>query len=156
MLVMIGSLPYRPWQTVVLGCGLGAVYSLGPSFAMWAYPGQPIAVVTDTYVFLGTLTLICAAISARMYNSRYSGFQARCSEEDIRVRHEESEREYRMLFEDSADGIFEIDNTTNHFSRVNPSLIEMLVTSRSTAPVFVIFTFAELISPRWVCGTGPS
>ena len=61
-----------------------------------------------------------------MYNSRYSGFLARCSEQDIRRRHEESERDYRMLFENSADGIFEIDNTTNQFARVNPSLVEML------------------------------
>ncbi|MCH9030991.1 MAG: PAS domain-containing protein, partial [candidate division Zixibacteria bacterium] len=125
LFIGVGTMPYRAWQTIGLGASLFLVTYYGAIYAPPYFGMEPSKLSPNTINFFVVLTFISAGISALKYRIHYTTYLARSRETKLRKQMEDSEYKYRGLFENSADGIFVIDNTTNKFVQVNPAIVKL-------------------------------
>lgn len=126
MLMAVGTMPYRPAQTAVLGLALGTVYALTELLSPMMFDHRPVNVFPDLPAFVIILTAMCTGVSGLIYRSRYDYYRAHREEEDLRQKITESERQFRSLFENSADGIFVYSDDVNGFIMANPAVEDVL------------------------------
>jgi len=126
MLVAIGTMPYRGWQTLLMGILFGVTYLLCMSYVPAVFSLAPLGIEPEGFVFLGLSTIFCTAISMLIYTGRFRQYRARREEKSLRQQVAISEQKYRSLFEDSADGIFVIDVRAAKVILCNSALQEML------------------------------
>lgn len=126
MLLAVGTMPYRPLQTALLGLLLGIVYALTELLVPGMYNHNPVDVFPDLPAFVIVLTAMCTGVSGLIYRSRYDYHCAHQEEEDLRRKISESERQFRSLFENSADGIFVYSEDAGGFIMANPAVEHVL------------------------------
>jgi PAS domain S-box-containing protein len=144
MLIGIGTMPFRPQQTMALGVLLSGIL-LGTTRLVPLLGESPsYSVGADKIAFLFVITIISMGISASLMAGRFNQFQARKSETELNLRLGASERKYRSLFESSADGIFVIDRKTGRMVTVNPAMEELVGVPASQ---FYAMPFQEFVHP---------
>jgi len=126
MLLAVGTMPYRPLQTASLGLVLGVVYALTELLVPGMYNHNPVDVFPDLPAFVMVLTAMCTGVSGLIYRSRYDYYSAHREEEELRRKISESERQFRSLFENSADGIFVYSDDAGGFLMANPAVEHVL------------------------------
>jgi len=119
MLVGISTMPFRAWQTTILGFLLMMTYGLTALVIPGQHGHNPLDVFPELPVFMLTLTVMCAGISALLYSIRHRDYAVRREEESLRHKLQDSERRYRSIFEDSSDGLFVYSEATSGFPLVN-------------------------------------
>lgn len=144
MLVGIGTMPFRAWQTALLGISITVFYGLAALVLPGLFGHNPPHLFPELPIFMMILTVICTGISALIYASRYSHFVSQREEELLHRQIGESERKYRSLFENSADGIFVYSEDTHGFLMVN-HVVEEIV-GRSAEELSRI-PFSEVVHP---------
>jgi two-component system NtrC family sensor kinase len=144
LLIGIGTMPFRPQQTLALGILLSGVL-LGTTHLVPLIGDSPLHIVPgDKMAFLLVLIFISTGISALLHAGRFNQFRARQAEAELNLRLGTSERKYRSLFESSADGIFVIDRETGRMVTVNPAMEELLGVP---AAEFYAMPFQEFVHP---------
>lgn len=126
MLLAVGTMPYRPLQIALLGLSLGIVYGLTELLVPRMFGHQPVSVLPDLPAFVIILSAMCTGVSGLIYRSRYDYYRAHREEEELRRKISESERQFRSLFENSADGIFVYSDDADGFIMANPAVEDVL------------------------------
>lgn len=144
MLVGIGTMPFRAWQTALLGISITVFYGLAALVLPGLFGHNPPHLFPELPIFMVILTVICTGISALIYASRYSHFVSQREEELLHRQITESERKYRSLFENSADGIFVYSEDTSGFLMVNHVVEEIVGRS---AEELSRTPFSEIVHP---------
>ncbi len=144
MMIALGTVPFRPMQIAALGVMLSLVmYTMSWQAPHWMGRANPVEVDEKT-AFLIMFVVVSTGISVVMYTTRFRQYEARKQASDLNDRLAASERKYRSLFENSAEGIFVIDRQTGRMVTVNPATEEML--GRSAEELYSIPS-TEIIHP---------
>ena len=100
-LLSVAAIPYRPWQTLLLGGTLGTVFF---TIAQYGIPGTQAAgaalVETRHLVHIGFVTVVLTGVSALLYSVRYRQYQARQEAEALREEVTSLERAKSRFFAD--------------------------------------------------------
>lgn len=119
MLLAVGTLPFRAWQTAVFGALMTLVFMIVVLLAPAPYGNNPAVIFPDFPVFMLVVTVACCGVSALIYRNRYDLYRGRKQEQELRAKIAESEHKYRSLFENSSDGIFVYSDEIGGFIMAN-------------------------------------
>ena len=144
MLISIGTMPYRPQQTFLLGLLMIGTYYFTLTYFPQANEALKLPIDPGYLIAMVMISIFCTLISGLIYSNRFREVQARKSEEILREKALASERKYRSLFEDSSDGIFAFNNKTKVFTLVNSKLTDIL---GHTQDKLLAMKFTDLIHP---------
>lgn len=111
LLVGIAAVPVRPMQALLLGLGLGLAYLLQANMAQ-RYLGLGSGPIPDHLLFIFTISLMAAAVSAVLYRQRYLNYQSyvRSLESAEQLRRAET----RVLLSDHAASLGRIAAALSH------------------------------------------
>lgn len=100
-LLAVAVIPYRPWQTLLLGGGLsGLLYGLGHVGIPSTVAAQPTLVGSGHLVRMGLVTLVLTGVSALLYSIRYRQYRARREAEALHEQVARLERAKSRFFAD--------------------------------------------------------
>ncbi|HSG98467.1 MAG TPA: PAS domain S-box protein, partial [candidate division Zixibacteria bacterium] len=145
LLIAVGTMPYRGWHMLILGFAVTVTSGLEALIVPGLFGHNPLDIIPELPVYMGILTLICAGISALVYQARYRHHIAHDEEQAMQEKIVESERKYRSLFENSADGIFVYSDDKGGFVMVNRVVEE--VTGYSAGELAQMH-FSQIIHPE--------
>lgn len=126
MLLLVGTMPYRAWQTALLGAMMTIGFLVAVLLTPQVFGNNPAVIFPDFPIFMLVVTVACCGVSALIYRSRYDLFRGRKQEQELRTQIADSERKYRALFEDSADGIFVYSDANGGFLMANTVLQDIV------------------------------
>lgn len=126
MLLAVGTMPFRAWQTAILGVAMTATFMIAVLLVPQMFGNNPAVIFPDFPVFMLVTTIACCGVSALIYRSRYDLFRGRRQEQDLRAKIAESEQKYRSMFENSSDGIFVYSDAEGGFIMTNKVLRDIL------------------------------
>lgn len=84
LLVGVGTIPFRPWQILILGGILTLIYNMWPRCMTSLLGNKPLLPDQEASVLLILSTCICTVITAIIYRSRYRLFRSRQKEVKLR------------------------------------------------------------------------
>ncbi|MFB6279525.1 MAG: response regulator [Salinibacter sp.] len=100
-LLVVGVIPYRPWQTLLLGAALGGVlYGVGRIGIPGTIAAAPGLVTPGHLVRMGFVTVVLTGISALLYSVRYQQYRARREAEALHEQVARLERAKSRFFAD--------------------------------------------------------
>jgi signal transduction histidine kinase/CheY-like chemotaxis protein len=100
-LLAVGVIPYRPWQTLLLGVALsGTLYGLGHVGVPGTTAAAPGLVEVGHLVRMGFVTVVLTGISALLYSVRYRQYRARREAEALHEQVARLERAKSRFFAD--------------------------------------------------------
>lgn len=85
--VAVAAMPYRPWQTALLGVGFSGLLYVTGEYGPLLIPGAPSDVSVPTggqFVHVSVITVLMVGVSALLYASRHQQYRARRREEKLR------------------------------------------------------------------------
>ncbi len=126
MFLAVGTMPFRAWQTAILGVAMTVTFMIAVLIAPQLYGNNPAVIFPDFPVFMLVMTVACCGVSALIYRSRFDLFRGRRKEQDLRAKIAESEQKYRSVFENSSDGIFVYSDAEGGFIMTNSVLREIV------------------------------
>lgn len=126
MLICVGTVPFRPWHTILMGVGMTAGFMLTALMAPQAYGHNPAEIVPELPVFMLIVTVSCCGISSLIYRSRYELVRWARQEKELLASITASESKYRSLFENASDGIFVYSDAEGGFIMANKVLEDIL------------------------------
>lgn len=126
MLLAVGTLPFRAWQTALLGFLMTVIFMVVVVLAPMPYGNNPAVIFPDFPIFMLVVTVACCGVSALIYRSRYDLYRGRKHEQELGAKIAESEQKYRGVFENASDGIFVYSDAEGGFIMANPVLQEIV------------------------------
>jgi signal transduction histidine kinase/DNA-binding response OmpR family regulator len=100
-LLAVAVIPYRPWQTLLLGAALTVVfYGLGHYGLPGTSAARPELVAAGHLVRMGFATVVLTGVSALLYGTRYRQHRARRRAEALHEQVAELERAKSQFFAD--------------------------------------------------------
>lgn len=126
MLLAVGTLPFRAWQTALLGFLMTVIFVVVVVLAPMRFGNNPAVIFPDFPIFMLVVTVACCGVSALIYRSRYELYRGRKHEQELGAKIAESEQKYRGVFENASDGIFVYSDAEGGFIMANPVLQEIV------------------------------
>jgi len=84
MVVLAGSMPYRPWQVFILGAILLVLFNVWPLCVTSLFGTERLIPKTGASVLLALSVFLCTVVSAIIYRSRFRLFRSRQKEKILR------------------------------------------------------------------------
>ncbi len=77
LLVLVGVVPYRPWQVFLMGIGIMLLFYLSIRFIPPLFGDEPLSPELPHFALLTLATLVCTAVTIIIYLSRYLMYRSR-------------------------------------------------------------------------------